>query len=1156
MLLGTAVVGGVVAAPPGVADADGGGGDGGAGAAGALPAGRSWTVTLLTGDVVRVRTVKGRPPLVTSTPGDGRTNRAFRTSYRPDGHVVVTPADMAPLVGRVLDPDLFDVTTLIQQGYDDARTRELPLIVQREGGVRPRAALGGTLRETRDLPSIGAVAARQPKKDAARLGASLAPGMRTKAAYDIRHIWLDRRIRASSAPSAPGVAQSATFSGAAGTADRLDRGVRAGSASFALGAAQAAKLDRNLGQIGAPAAWRSGVTGRGVKVAVLDTGVDASHPDLKSRIAETANFSEAADAVDRVGHGTHVASIVAGSGAAAGGERRGVAPDASLLVGKVLDDEGYGTESSVIAGMEWAVPRAKIVNMSLGGDPTDGTDPLAQALDRLTDQHGTLFVTAAGNTGAVSSVGSPGSADAALTVGAVDGRDRLADFSSRGPRTGRYAAKPEIVAPGVDIMAARAAGTSMGDALDAHYASASGTSMAAPHVAGAAALLLQKHPQWTPAQLKAALVGSASPVDGDAYERGAGRLDVAAATSAPAVSLQAAPHLGTSAHPGYAPLKTDLRWASRSASTVRLGLDVRVTDRQGNTVDGAASLSSAQVDVPAGGEASASLRVDAAKLGGEPGLYTAEVTATSGGTAIRTPVTFYVEPPSYDLTVKATPLPGTKDGNMSAYASVVNLDDIALFTDYPATGEDGTVRIRVPAGRYSVMGTVYDADEDAPRSAIACTPEVVIDRDTTVVLDAAHAKEPGAKVTDRATETAMAGSIQVRSNRQAVWGEAVYTWAPQKEKVYVQPTGTAQTGEFRPYGLYRLTAPGEVYDLLEPMGDRVPDDPVHVVTPASRARLARVDQRFAAFNGDTQAPMSEKRYGVTPEGFLSFEASGPVTPGTTRTDFVSAGRGVQWVDLASFDALNGWVDQLPLLRREPNGCTTRTWGRQPLRPGPVSATAVSPSECIRWPVARTRGALNVAFVDLQTRPDGFDCGYWDEDGNDPLTRRLTVTADGRKIGETAGAAGRFEVPARAATYEIRYDNDASKFTPVSTRTSTTWRFRSAAPEDHSGVPVPLLTVDYDLGLDLHNRPTGGPATFTVARVAGTGTAEVTGLRLWTSLDDGETWRRAPVKDLGGGRFSGTMPKAAAGQAVSVRVAAEDAGGSAIDQQIIRAYNVR
>ncbi|GLW66142.1 hypothetical protein Arub01_43860 [Actinomadura rubrobrunea] len=1131
-LLGAAVVAGVVAAPPGAADAAKPPGATGGAAAGALPPGRSWTVTLLTGDVVRVRTLKGRPPMVTTTPGEGRANRTFRTSYRPDGHVVVIPADVAPLVGRVLDPDLFDVTTLIQQGYDDAHTRELPLIVQREGGVRPRKALGGTLRETRALPSIGAVAARQPKKDAERLAASLAPRTRAKAANDIRRIWLDRKVRASSAPLAPALA------------------------SGAARAASAATLDRNLSQIGAPAAWQAGITGRGVTVAVLDTGVDPDHPDLKDRVAETANFSEAADTVDRLGHGTHVASIVAGSGAASDGERRGVAPDARLLVGKVLGDDGFGTESSVIAGMEWAAPRAKVVTMSLGGDPTDGTDPLAQAVDRLTDRYGALFVAAAGNSGGISLIETPGSADAALTVGAVDGRDRLAEFSSRGPRTGRYAAKPEIVAPGVDIVAARAAGTSMGDALDTHYTSASGTSMATPHVAGAAALLLQKHPGWTPAQLKSALVGSAAPVDGDAFERGAGRLDVAAATTGPVVSLQAAPHLGASAYPGHAPLKTELRWASRSASTVRLDLDVRVTDRRGNTADGAASLSSAQVDVPAGGEASATLRVDAAKLGGKPGLYTAEVTAKTDGATIRTPVTFHVEPPSHELTVKATPLPGTQDGNMSAGASVVNLDDVALFNDYPSTGEDGTVRLRVPAGRYSVMGVVSDDNPEAPRSALAGTPEVVVDRDTTVVLDGAGAKEIGAKVSDRTTETKMAASLQVRSNHQDMWGEVVYTWQPQKEKVYVQPTGTAQTGEFRPYGIYRLTAPGEVYDLQEPMGDRVPDDPVHIVTPESRARMARVDQRFAAFDGDTETPMSEKRYGVTPEGFLGFEADGRVTPGTTRTDYLSAGRGVEWLDEAFFEALNGWGEQIPLQRREPGSRTTQTWGRQPLRPGPVSVNAVSLSECLPQPVTRTRGVLNVAFVDLQTRPDGFDCGYWDENGNDPLTRRLTVTADGRKIGEVEARAGRFDVPARSATYEIRYDTDASTFTPVSTRTSTTWRFRSAAPAGHSGVPVPLLTVDYDLGLDLRNQPTGGPATFQVARVAGSGTAKVTGLRLWTSLDDGATWRRAEVTALGGGKFSATLPKAAAGQAVSIRVAAEDAGGSAIDQRIIRAYNVR
>jgi subtilisin family serine protease len=134
-----------------------------------------------------------------------------------------------------------------------------------------------------------------------------------------------------------------------------------------------------------------------VKVAVLDTGVDATHPDLAGRIKQTQNFTSSADTVDRFGHGTHVADIVAGSGAASNGSRKGVAPGADLLVGKVLGDDGAGYDSWIIAGMEWAAAQgATVVNMSLGGDPTDGTDPLSEAVDRISADSGTLFVVAAG----------------------------------------------------------------------------------------------------------------------------------------------------------------------------------------------------------------------------------------------------------------------------------------------------------------------------------------------------------------------------------------------------------------------------------------------------------------------------------------------------------------------------------------------------------------------------------------------------------------------------------------------------------------------------------------------------------------------------------------------------------------------------------------
>ena len=143
--------------------------------------------------------------------------------------------------------------------------------------------------------------------------------------------------------------------------------------------------------------------------------------------------------------------------------------------------------------MEWAAAQgADVVNMSLGAAfPSNGTAPMDQAVNALTRGSGTLFVVAAGNSGpSGSSVGSPGSADEALTVGAVDSADQIAEFSSRGPRIGDFAVKPDVTAPGVDIVAPLAAGAALGNdgqVVDGRYLKLSGTSRATPHVAGAAA---------------------------------------------------------------------------------------------------------------------------------------------------------------------------------------------------------------------------------------------------------------------------------------------------------------------------------------------------------------------------------------------------------------------------------------------------------------------------------------------------------------------------------------------------------------------------------------------------------------------------------------------------------------------------------------------
>ncbi|RAO36227.1 Minor extracellular protease vpr [Micromonospora noduli] len=322
-------------------------------------------ITLITGDQVELAPAAPGRVAATVRPGPGRERVIFQT-LEVDGRLRVLPSDALPYVSSgVLDANLFDVQELAADGYGDAAQGALPLIVryqeQAAGRVKPLA--GAT--DARPLESINGAALRVGKGALGDLWTTLAgtPASRTTTAAaprlgaGIARIWLDGRVRPA--------------------------------------------LEHSVPQIGAPTAWAAGRDGAGVKVAVLDTGVDATHPDLAGRVAEAQDFSGSGSARDGHGHGTHVAATIAGSGAASDGLRKGVAPGAQLLVGKVLDDGGSGYSSSIIAGMEWAAHSgAKVVSMSLGGDPTDGTDPMSQAVNDLTAETGALFVVAAGNSGA------------------------------------------------------------------------------------------------------------------------------------------------------------------------------------------------------------------------------------------------------------------------------------------------------------------------------------------------------------------------------------------------------------------------------------------------------------------------------------------------------------------------------------------------------------------------------------------------------------------------------------------------------------------------------------------------------------------------------------------------------------------------------------
>ena len=291
--------------------------------------------------------------------------------------------------------------------------------------------------------------------------------------------------------------------------------------------------DARVELVGAPRVWGAGFSGQGVKIGVVDTGLDGDHPDFAGRVAAWRDFVDDGGEAPRDpnGHGTHVAGIAAGSGAASQGRYRGVAPDAQLVVARVLDADGGGRTSTVMAGVEWAIENgARIINISLGGPPypADGTDALSVLCNAAVDA-GIVVCVAAGNMGpAGHTIGAPSAAKRVITVGATesapgDHGDRVAGFSSRGP-TGDGSAKPDLVFPGSGIVSARAAGTALGRPIDERYTALRGTSQATPFASGTAALLLSANSRLGPDEIRERLVRGAERLVGvDPLAQGAGR---------------------------------------------------------------------------------------------------------------------------------------------------------------------------------------------------------------------------------------------------------------------------------------------------------------------------------------------------------------------------------------------------------------------------------------------------------------------------------------------------------------------------------------------------------------------------------------------------------------------------------------------------------
>ncbi|MFF4826610.1 S8 family serine peptidase [Streptomyces sp. NPDC001312] len=662
-------------------------------------------LTLVTGEVVTLQRHANGFQAATVEPAADGTAAAF-TTMKVGDEVYVIPEKAQPyLAANELDRELFNVTKLVEYGYDDAHRPAVPLIATypgapgKAGKALEKAAPAGSVKKD-ELPSANAVALHAAKKKAATFWEavdddSTAATKAPKLAGGIKKLWLDKPVHVT--------------------------------------------LDQSVPQIGAPEAWAAGYDGTGTKVAILDTGIDPNHPDVAGQVKKTQNFSDDPDTVDHHGHGTHVASTIAGSGAASGGRLKGVAPGADLYIGKVLNTAGSGSESMVIAGMEWATAQgADVISMSLGSAAgSDGTDPISQAVNQLTESSGSLFVIAAGNTGpGKGTVGSPGAAEDALTVGAVSKQDQLANFSSRGPVKETFAVKPEITAPGVGIVAARAAGTTMGTPVDANYTAANGTSMATPHVSGAAAILVQRHPDWSADRLKQVLVSTAKQGSYNAYRGGNGRVDVPKAIDATTYSSPAVISMGKKSAES-APVTKTINYVNTSAADTTLSLGLFSLGETAPPPDGMFTLSANSVTVSA--NSTASVTVTYHPELGAVGDYTGVITATAAdGTAIRTTVGATKDVPTVDLTVNTIDRNGDP---ASGELAVFDLDNGVVREVFP---QGGTKTVALPQGRYSVMGIVYTTDKATGRAVsntLAGEPVVDLKANRTITMDARLGKK-------------------------------------------------------------------------------------------------------------------------------------------------------------------------------------------------------------------------------------------------------------------------------------------------------------------------------------------------------------------------------------------------------------------------------
>ncbi|MEU9956055.1 S8 family peptidase [Streptomyces sp. NPDC050982] len=1068
----------------------------------AVPTTPKHRITLITGDRVVVD-AKGRVVGLERAKGREGIPVQIRTA---GGHTLVVPADAARLIATgKLDQRLFDVTELNKSANRKAQKQGLKLIVGYRGAAAAAKADvrdAGDTKVRRTLKSLNADAVLTPKADATDLWAAVtdAQGGNARTASGIAHVWLD--------------------------------GVRKAS------------LDKSVKQIGADKAWAAGFDGKGVKIAVLDTGVDTTHPDLKDQVVAEKNFSAAPDATDKYGHGTHVASIAAGTGAKSAGKYKGVAPGAQLLNGKVLDDNGFGDDSGILAGMDWAAEQgADVVNLSLGGGDTPEVDPLEAQVNKLSEEKGILFAIAAGNSGEFGeqTVGSPGSAAAALTVGAVDDSDKLAEFSSTGPGLDG-AIKPDVTAPGVDTTAASAKGSIIAQEVGekpAGYVTISGTSMATPHVAGAAAILKQQHPDWTYTELKAALTGSTKGGKYTPFQQGSGRIQVDKAIKQTVLADPSAVSFGIQQwpHTDDTPVTKKITYKNLGTADVTLSLSATATNPKGQAAPaGFFTLGAKTLTVPAGGTASADLTVNT-KLGGTlDGGYSAYVTATGGGQSVRTAAAVQREVESYDVTLKMI----DRDGNPAKYydASLTGVSGTAAEKWFSPYDESGTVKVRVPKGGFILNSAFFVDPEDFTKGADwVAQPKLSITKNTTITVDARTAKPVDVTVPDTAVKSEFASPdymVEVGNNAYG-FGWWLDTYANFRT-AHAGPEIT-DGSLFQQWGGH-WAKDGEEYNTVA--GGKVKKLATGYTKHYKASELATLKVGLGASTSGKKGAVNT--IGWLPGSFSASSIGFPQTLPSTRKVHVSTANGVKWEQ--DFEQHGGVdPDGFPITEAYYTLGSAQTFKAGKSYEKIYNTAVFGPRVGSGFGIQRDGNEIYgylPLFADGKTH------------AGSSLFSSVTTTLyrNGTKVGSNADplfGEGVFKVPAGEASYKLTTSVKRSvKVAAASTRIDASWTFRS---KKVTSAALPTSSVRFNAAVGLDSKAPAGKKVSIPVTVQGSAAGKnLKSLSVYVSYDYGQTWKKVTVKN---GKIGVTNP--AKGKGISFHAKITDKKNNKSTISIYNAY---